>query len=318
MIQLAACVDPTCAPPCTCVLVSAGGDLTCTLTITNTGNATLNNWAFNPAVSGCTPDLLVAGASHNCTVTEQVAEAEYAAWNASSPLAVTVDVEADAVQSEATPANVSRTASASLPFVPAPSTSPAASPESPSTCGACNTCVASVRTFPELTMANSDAAAIATAWSMFCTSKLQLTPTSCEFVKGRILASKDGNVGKRAGMICQLLQDCAAVPSDCRLQHLVAGSTPAALDLCTVGGTVAGDQVPGVQSTVTFTPAAGLCLDASHCGSVPGLVCNKQITTDQNTCSAGVDGVVTVGTCERTPCQTCKVGNCSAPNSNIC
>jgi hypothetical protein len=112
--------------------VSAGGNLTCTLTITNTGNATLNNWAFNPAVSGCTPDPLVAGASHNCTVTEQVAEAEYAAWNASSPLAVAVDVEADAVQSEATPANVSRTASASLPFVPAPSTSPAASPESPS------------------------------------------------------------------------------------------------------------------------------------------------------------------------------------------
>jgi hypothetical protein len=185
-------------------------------------------------------------------------------------------------------------------------------------CGACNKCVASVRTFTELNKANSDAAAVATAWSTFCTSTFQRTPTSCEFVKGRILASKDGNMGQRAGMICQLLQDCAAVPSDCRLQRSVAGSTPAALDLCTVDGTVAGDQVPGVQSTETFTPAAGHCLDASHCGSVPGLVCNKQITTDQNTCSAGVDGVVTVGTCERTPCQTCKVGNCSAPNSNIC
>jgi hypothetical protein len=155
---------------------------------------------------------------------------------------------------------------------------------------------------------SSSKAAVADAWTPFCTNTLNRSSTSCDFVKAQILASTDGNVGKRAGMVCQLLQDGAAVPSDCKLQPADANKAPAALDLCTIGGTTAGAQVAGVQSTGGFTPAAGRCLDGSHCRL--GQVCNKQVTTDMPTCSAGVDGFVTVGTCERTPCQTCKVSYC--------
>lgn len=177
-------------------------------------------------------------------------------------------------------------------------------------CGACNKCVTSVRglmTDTHLALVNTNKAAIADAWSKFCTNTLQRTATSCEFVKMQILASTGGNLGKRAGMICQLLQDCASIPSDCRLQPAITGAATASLDLCTVGGTAAGVQIPGVQSTATFTPPSGRCLDATHCTTRPGQICNKQVTTDLATCNAGVDGFVTVGMCERTPCQTCKV-----------
>lgn len=176
-------------------------------------------------------------------------------------------------------------------------------------CGACNKCVASVRNFTTQ-QSSSSKAAVADAWTPFCTNTLNRSSTSCNFVKAQILASTDGNVGKRAGMVCQLLQDCAAVPSDCKLQAADASKAPVALDLCTIGGTTAGAQVAGVQSAAGFMPAAGRCLDASHCTYRLGQVCNKQVTTDTPTCSAGVDGFVTVGTCERTSCQTCKVSYC--------
>jgi hypothetical protein len=168
-------------------------------------------------------------------------------------------------------------------------------------------CMDVTRPFAAGNINQTDSTALAGAWTPFCTNNLSRTATSCEFVKAQILASTDANVGKRAGMVCQLLQDCAAIPSDCMLQPADTSKAPAALDLCTVGGTAADAQVAGVQSTAGFTPAAGRCLDASHCTYLPGQVCNKQVTTDMPTCSAGVDSFVPVGTCERTPCQTCKV-----------
>lgn len=174
-------------------------------------------------------------------------------------------------------------------------------------CGACNKCVANVRSFTDAYKSDSDKAVIADAWTPFCTNTLKHTATSCEFVRAQILSSTNGNIGKRAGMICSLLQECASIPSDCRLVPALAGASPSPLDLCTVGGTAAGLQVPGVQSTASFVPEAGSCLDTSHCSSKPGRVCNKQITTDMPTCGGGVDGYVTVGVCERTREQTCKV-----------
>lgn len=176
----------------------------------------------------------------------------------------------------------------------------------PTPCGACNTCIRSVRVFTLSVKDNTDAAGVASAWSTYCSSTLQRTSTSCEFIRAQILASPNGNLGKRAGLICQLLQDCASLPSDCKLEPAIATNAPAALDLCTVGGTAAGVQVPNVQSRAAFVLQDGQCFDNSNCTRA-GQVCNKQLTTDVSICNAGVDSLVTLGTCVRTPCQTCKV-----------
>jgi hypothetical protein len=125
-------------------------------------------------------------------------------------------------------------------------------------------------------------------------------------VRTQILSSVEGNLGKRPGRICELLQDCANMPADCRLEP-AQGSTPAPLDLCSVGGTTASTQIAGVYSPADFKPAAGSCADSSDCSQWTGQMCNKQVTTDVRTCSAGVEGVIALGTCVRTPCQTCKV-----------
>lgn len=106
---------------------------------------------------------------------------------------------------------------------------------------------------------------------------------------------------------CVVLQDCAGIPSDCRLEAATAGASTAALDLCTVEGTTAGAQVPDVFSAATYVLPAGSCFETTDCSRWPGQVCNKQITRDVKTCSGGVDGFLTLGTCARTPCQTCKV-----------
>jgi hypothetical protein len=174
-------------------------------------------------------------------------------------------------------------------------------------CGACNKCVANVRPFTDVNKNNPSNTSVANAWTTFCTDTLKRGSNACEFVRMQIVGSINGNIGKRAGMICQLLQDCALIPGDCRLVPAQFGAAASPLDLCTVGGTTAGVQVPGVQSTAAFLPTAGSCLDGSHCTSKPGQVCNKQITTDMPTCNGGVDGFVTVGVCERTHCQNCKV-----------
>jgi len=120
-------------------------------------------------------------------------------------------------------------------------------------------------------------------------------------------ASSEGNLGKRAGVICQLLQDCSAVPSDCLLEASTANTTAATLDLCTVEGTATGNQVPGVQSAAAFQLQASRCFETKDCEGLPGQICNKQITTDVKTCSAGAEGFMTLDTCVHTPCQSCKV-----------
>jgi len=178
----------------------------------------------------------------------------------------------------------------------------------PTPCGACNTCVKNVRAFTATVRFNKSSAAVALAWDAACKGTLQRTSTSCEFVRAQILASQDGNLGKRAGAICQLLQDCTAVPSDCKLESPVVNGQASGLELCTIEGTtVNSSQVPDVHSPATFVLPEGSCFDTADCSKWPGQVCNKLITRDVQTCTGGVDGFMTLGSCVRTPCQTCKV-----------
>lgn len=185
----------------------------------------------------------------------------------------------------------------------------------PTPCGACNTCVKSFRAFTSQVKDTRDATVVAQAWDAACKSSPGRTSTSCDFIRAQILASPDGNLGKRAGMVCQLLQECASVPSDCLLE--ATSADPAPLDLCTVGGTSIDAQVPSVQSAAKFSLPDGRCFESINCAKTTGWLCNKQTTTDVKTCSAGVEGFMTLGTCERTPCQACKVSIVCTVHTNM-
>lgn len=72
-------------------------------------------------------------------------------------------------------------------------------------CGACNSCVKTFKDFTARVKSTKDAAIVAQEWATACAAAGR-TSTSCEFVRQQILSSVDGNLGKRVGMLCQLLQ----------------------------------------------------------------------------------------------------------------
>jgi hypothetical protein len=77
----------------------------------------------------------------------------------------------------------------------------------PTPCGACNGCVKTFRDFTARVKSIKDAAIVAREWATACAAAGR-TSTSCELVRQQILSSVDGNMGKRVGMLCQLLQVC--------------------------------------------------------------------------------------------------------------
>jgi hypothetical protein len=65
-----------------------------------------------------------------------------------------------------------------------------------------------VKTFKDFTArvrSTKDATIVAQEWGTACAAAGR-TSTSCEFVRQQIISSVDGNLGKRVGMLCQLLQ----------------------------------------------------------------------------------------------------------------
>lgn len=173
-------------------------------------------------------------------------------------------------------------------------------------CGRCNKCVSDVRAFhTERVLAMTGPTAVANEWNTFCTDTLKRSAADCKNVTDRIRASPNGDVGKRAGKICELLSDCTGLPPDCKLETSAepAGSP---LDLCTVDGVSTGQHVTDVQSSnqAFFKLPPGSCLNDNHC---TGQVCDLQIQQQAKTCDAGIEGVTTLGTCVNTPCQKCQV-----------
>lgn len=73
---------------------------------------------------------------------------------------------------------------------------------------------------------------------------------ACSQLRKDVRLSQDGNTGKRAGLICSLMSECAAVTLGGTGCNITASNTTAgALSLCSVEGVANGTSVPGIQVT---------------------------------------------------------------------
>lgn len=119
--------------------------------------------------------------------------------------------------------------------------------------------------------------------------------------------------GKRAGLVCSLLGECAAAAntSSCDLSSTTAAGVtvvPAgSLGLCTIQGTTGGSAVQQpVSSSSANVVDAKPCQTNADCDSAD-LMCNMATPTSSCTCSTsnGLDTCQKYGQCMPTPCARC-------------
>lgn len=122
-------------------------------------------------------------------------------------------------------------------------------------CERCSRCLTAARTLVSSTF-NSSAtpATLASSFYTWCSAQ-GYALASCRSLQTAITSSFKGNLARRAGALCQRLDECAAsVASDatCALAVNTAGLTnntarvSGALDSCTVEGVSGGQQVSGL------------------------------------------------------------------------
>lgn len=182
-------------------------------------------------------------------------------------------------------------------------------------CKTCKACLAQMFDFAQPLLGETDAKSISTQFNTLCRQSRETA--ICQNITGRIEQSTNGNLGKRAGLLCTLLSECEPdrFESDCSLgssNPLLSTNVPhGKVDLCKPQGTSTGTTlIPGVEATVNYT--TGTCLDdtlsgcpaTQRCDSRPGLgqyvcVCNN--ATGQDTCERRYPCVDT----DCTICSTC-------------
>lgn len=90
------------------------------------------------------------------------------------------------------------------------------------TCTTCQDCLTKLNTFVAMHLQNGDAAAIGTAWRGFCDAQLpRATNADCLLTSEAIMASPNGNLGKRAATLCAWVK-CKCLPGlacNCYQQH---------------------------------------------------------------------------------------------------
>jgi hypothetical protein len=113
-------------------------------------------------------------------------------------------------------------------------------------CKKCKDCIVQMQDFIGAQALETNMTAVANAFAATCKSFPFNRPAgTCDGIKAYIMVK--GNVGKRAGALCGLLESCAAgLGSDC---SITAGSLTGRLDVCSVEGVQGGKTVPGVQGT---------------------------------------------------------------------
>lgn len=173
-------------------------------------------------------------------------------------------------------------------------------------CGRCSQCVSQAAAFTTAQQDTPDAQ-LAAAWTTFCTGPLARAPAACAAVADAISANP--RVGRRAGLLCGLLKDCAQAagkePCGVKVQTNATGTKTGPLDMCTVEGIEGGTAVAGTAPEFSFTGRR--CFSDADTKEV-GLTCD--ITTPGSTstvcvCDAGVDTCRTLGTVVKTPCRQC-------------
>ena len=115
-------------------------------------------------------------------------------------------------------------------------------------CKRCSDCVSQLQSFVTSQPTNTTAAAIGDAFYSACASyPLNRPAPICSVVRTFILFSKRGNLGRRAGALCGMLDACgAAVGPECAI---TSGDSTGSFDACTVGGVQgASAALPGVTT----------------------------------------------------------------------
>ena len=113
-------------------------------------------------------------------------------------------------------------------------------------CKKCKDCIVQIQDFAGAQALETNLTLVANAFAVACKSYPFNRPAAtCDAIKAFI--NLKGNVGKRAGALCGLLESCAAgVGTDC---IITAGSLTGPLDVCSMEGVQGGQAVPGVQTT---------------------------------------------------------------------
>jgi hypothetical protein len=138
--------------------------------------------------------------------------------------------------------------------IPQPPPPPVVTP-----CERCSRCLAAARLLVASTFNASTATptTLSTDFYSWCSGR-GYALASCRAVQTAITSSMKGNLARRAGALCQRLEDCAAsvaLDASCALSVAGVGNNTAPvagrLDMCTVEGVSAGQQVAGLGESCT-------------------------------------------------------------------
>lgn len=135
--------------------------------------------------------------------------------------------------------------------IPKPPPPPVVAP-----CQRCSHCLSAARLLVSTTFNASTATPtkLSTDFYNWCSGR-GYALASCRAVQTAITSSMNGNLARRAGALCQRLEDCPADAS-CALSVAGAGNKTAAvsgrLDTCTLEGVSGGQQVAGLGECSTW------------------------------------------------------------------
>ena len=174
-------------------------------------------------------------------------------------------------------------------------------------CDACKACVKRVGNFvsQQLTL---NASVVADNFVGNCTSNWGKNTNLCDSLKNATSVSYNGNMGKRAGLLCSALQECAKdLGTSCNITAAVgSANVTRPLGLCSIEGVNGGTPVNNIGSSITIP--TGRCFLSEDCRSTD-LMCSMSGTTVKAcACADGSDTCRDLGSCIPTPCKACS--NC--------
>ena len=175
-------------------------------------------------------------------------------------------------------------------------------------CSKCRSCVTRVIPFTRGSLADSNETVVA-KWLPFCTTDLSLDQVLCNNTQELIMQSAKGNLGRRAGALCALLQQCpppemlpnCTVSFDVSDTAVISGN----LSLCTVEG-ITGNGTMLLNTVLTPPAMMNMSCKATADCRDPNLMCVVPAAVNETcVCMAGKDDCFRLGTCTPTPAKLC-------------
>jgi hypothetical protein len=195
-----------------------------------------------------------------------------------------------------------------------------------SPCTNCRNCLAAMRPFTTVWGSKTSATTgveVAAAFRTHCAT-IGAPLAMCSEMALRIEGSYHGNLGKRAGLLCQVMERCnsTTLPANCTLvPSIVLNATvnttaalPVHYSTCSVNGTTFSSGVAGIvaaanQSQLIAAAPNNTCFNDTGCNATAGLTCSFAAGNKLCFCdSTGQDVCTNIGVCKgATPatCQSC-------------